>query len=162
MGNKTPRPQAERIACRTENYPAIAESHPVAGETASGYSCATTSVVIVAPALSTGKVRPSTADDRVTKALGVVPDFTSAPVVLPWYLRELITGCVDPAAVQEYIRWYWRRSLTGDCSVEVFLFLFGPPRSGQPSVTTSTRPPWPLPARVRRAWSIRRQFHLPR
>ena len=51
MGNKTPRPQAERIACRTENYPAIAESHPVAGETASGYSCATTSVVIVAPAL---------------------------------------------------------------------------------------------------------------
>ena len=51
IGNETRRSQAERIACRTENYPAIAESHPVAGETASGYSCATTSVVIVAPAL---------------------------------------------------------------------------------------------------------------
>ena len=32
-----------------------------------------------------------------------------------------------------------------------------PPRSGRPSVTTSTRPPLPSPARVRRAWSIRRQ-----
>ena len=52
IGNETRRSQAERIACRTENYPAIAESHPVAGETASSYSCATTSVVIVAPALS--------------------------------------------------------------------------------------------------------------
>ena len=51
MGKETPRSQAERIACRIENYPAIAGSHPVAGETASGYSCATTSVVIVAPTL---------------------------------------------------------------------------------------------------------------
>ena len=25
---------AQRVACRTENYPAIAESHPVASETA--------------------------------------------------------------------------------------------------------------------------------
>ena len=81
--------------------------------------------------LHTCKVRPSTADDRITKTLGVVPDFTAPPEVLPWYLRELTTGCVDPAAVQEYIRWYWRRSLTGDCSVEVFLFLFGPPRTGK-------------------------------
>ena len=47
--------------------------------------------------LHTGKVRPSTADDRITKTLGVVPDFTAPPEVLPWYLRELTTGCVDPA-----------------------------------------------------------------
>ena len=58
IGNETRRSQAERIACRTENYPAIAESHPVAGETASSYSCATTSVVIVAPALTLASQRP--------------------------------------------------------------------------------------------------------
>ena len=58
IGNETRRSQAERIACRTENYPAIAESHPVAGETASGYSCTTTSVVIVAPALRVDWVYP--------------------------------------------------------------------------------------------------------
>ena len=79
----------------------------------------------------TGEVRPSTADDRITKALGVAPDFTAPPEVLPWYLAELTAGCRDPEAVQAFIRWYWRRSLTGDCSAEVMLFLYGPPRTGK-------------------------------
>ena len=79
----------------------------------------------------TGEVRPSTANDRVTKALGVVPDFTAPPEVLPWYLAELTAGCREPEKVQEFIRWYWRRSLTGDCSAEVMLFLYGPPRTGK-------------------------------
>ena len=72
MGNETPRSQAERIACRTEDYPAIAESHPVAGETASGYSCATTSVVIVAPALSRVAVvvkRPAASSPVILKVV---------------------------------------------------------------------------------------------
>ena len=79
----------------------------------------------------TGETRPSTADDRVTKALRVVPDFTAPPEVLPWYLAELTAGCREPEKVQEFIRWYWRRSLTGDCSAEVLMFLYGPPRTGK-------------------------------
>ena len=79
----------------------------------------------------TGKVRPSTADDRVTKAVAVVPDFTAPPVLLPWYLRELTKHCREPEKAQEFIRWYWRRALTGDCSERVMLFLFGPPRTGK-------------------------------
>ena len=79
----------------------------------------------------TGTVRPSTADDRVTKALAVAPDFTAPPVLLPWYLRELTKYCREPEKAQEFIRWYWRRALTGDCSERVMLFLFGPPRTGK-------------------------------
>ena len=59
-------------------------------------------------------------------------------------------GCTWWAAGAWLVRGTWRRRPAR---------LLRPPRSGQPSCSTSTRPPWPSPAPVRHACSTVCRFN---
>ena len=75
----------------------------------------------------------ATADDLVTMALGVVPE-ESKPELWLRVLTETFAACIDPLAVMQYFRWWFRHALSGDCSAEVMLFLHGPKGSGKSTV----------------------------
>ena len=80
--------------------------------------------------LRTGAVRPATIDDRITMTLGAVPD-EGEPELWLKVIRETFAACADPSAIVEYVRGWFRMALTGDCSQEAMLFLFGPPGTGK-------------------------------
>ena len=83
--------------------------------------------------LHNGDVRPATGDDRITMTLGCVPEDGNPRL---WFrvIQDTFTECDDHAAVVEYLRWWLRRALSGDCSAEAMLFLFGPPGCGKSTV----------------------------
>ena len=80
--------------------------------------------------LRSGEVRPAGADERITMTLGCMPEAGETERWLPT-INETFSDCDEPAAMVEYIRWWFRRALTGDCSAEAMLFLFGPKGSGK-------------------------------
>ena len=80
--------------------------------------------------LRTGAVRAATGDDRITMTLGAVPD-EGEPELWLKVLRETFAACADPSAIVEYVRGWFRMALTGDCSQESMLFMFGPPGTGK-------------------------------
>ena len=83
--------------------------------------------------LRTGEVRPAGADERITMTLGCMPEAGDPERWLPT-INETFSDCDEPAAMVEYIRWWFRRALTGDCSAEAMLFLFGPKGSGKSTI----------------------------
>ena len=62
--------------------------------------------------------------------LGAVPD-EGEPELWLKVIRETFAACADPSAIVEYVRGWFRMALTGDCSQEAMLFLFGPPGTGK-------------------------------
>ncbi len=80
--------------------------------------------------LQTGAVRPATEHDRVTMALGAVPE-SGVPALFLRVLGDTVSACDDPDATAHYIRWWARRALTGDCRAEAMLFLYGEKGTGK-------------------------------
>ena len=83
--------------------------------------------------LRDNRSRAATADDRVTMHLGCVPK-DGPPRVWLRVLQETFAACEDPEGIIGYLRWWFRQSLTGDCSAEAMLFLHGPPGSGKSTI----------------------------
>ena len=83
--------------------------------------------------LCSSRVRAATADDRVTMHLGCVPD-EGLPELWVRVLQETFAACQDREAIIGYLRWWFWRSLTGDCAAEAMLFLHGPPGSGKSTI----------------------------
>lgn len=80
--------------------------------------------------IRTGKVRPVAPDDRITMALGCVPE-PGEPTALLTTMASTFGDLENPWEVINYLRWWARRALTGDCSAESMVFLYGPPGSGK-------------------------------
>ena len=80
--------------------------------------------------LRTGDVRPATERDRVTMALGAVPE-AGEPELFLRVLGDTVSACEDPDGTARYIRWWFRRALTGDCRAEALLFLWGVAGTGK-------------------------------
>ena len=86
--------------------------------------------------LETNSPRTATEDDRVTMHLGCIPE-EGPPKLWLRVLHETFAGCADPSEMIGYMRWWFRRSLTGDCTAEAMLFLHGPPGSGKSTIADS-------------------------
>ena len=86
--------------------------------------------------LQTGQIRSAKPDDRVTMRLGAVPD-QGSPTMWLRVLQETFAKCVDSDAMIGYLRWWFRKALTGDCTSETLLFLHGPPGSGKSTIADS-------------------------
>ena len=83
--------------------------------------------------LHTGEVRQAKESDRITMTLGCMPK-AGDPALWLSTIAETFSDCDEPDAMVAYIRWWFRRALTGDCSAEAMLFLFGPPGSGKSTI----------------------------
>ena len=81
--------------------------------------------------LRDGSVRDANGDaDLITMALGCVPA-AGEPELFQRVLAETFAHCAQPPETVQYLRWWARMALTGDCKAESMLFLFGPPGSGK-------------------------------
>lgn len=83
--------------------------------------------------LRTGRVRRLLTDEIVTRSLAVAPLY-GTPTLFLRTLRDTIGPIDDAEQCEQYIRWWARRALTGDCSAEAALFLHGPPGTGKSTI----------------------------